>query len=370
MRGRIVILAVGLCSACDRAVEAPAFDADGEGGGPPPPLEERFEPVPTPHTPLPPAAPFGLPELDAAERAAMYAGPVDAIKPMRIHHIVGNETRHDLYFPFIRDRGGAYLGVAADANYTLIAVAKPRYAFLLDIDRAVINTHLVYSVLVPLAETPDALLAYFAEENRDSTLAILDSALPEADRVRARTTFRVVRHALEEHLTDISKQTDGGVPTTWMSNPEYYGYVRRMFETERIRIMPGNLGGDRSMATVSAAVRALGTTLTVVYESNAAEWFVFHKPYRDNMRALPVSADALLLRTIDTKPYRTRFGATFTPGDEKWNYNVHAMTDYQSGLGRDYLNRNLMLQIAEREGLLQRETGTVGLSVIAIDSPT
>jgi hypothetical protein len=363
VRSGDALIALGFVLACDRGVEVPAPDPSGDVivvEEEPVELAAR-EPEPEPEAP-----PYGLPELTDRERTAMYSGRVDTIKPMRIHHVVGNETRHDLFFPFIHDRGGAYLGVAADANYTLIAVAKPRYAFLLDIDRAVVNTHLVYSVLIPLAETPDALLDYFAEDNRDATLAILDRELPGADRVRARTTFRIVREALHEHLTEIRTQEHEGQPTTWMSDPDAYGYVRRMFITDRIRIMPGNLGGDRTMATVSRAIAELGTTLDVVYESNAAEWFLFHKPYIDNMRALPISDDAVLCRTIDTKPYRTRFGATFTPGDAKWNYNVHLLTDYRAGLGSQYQNRNAMLQVAEREGTLKRETGTVGLSVIAL----
>jgi hypothetical protein len=257
--------------------------------------------------------------------------------------------------------------VASDANYSLIAVAKPKYAFLIDIDRAVINTHLLYSVLVPLAETPDELLGYFAEGNRELALELLERELPESERARVQTTFKIVRHALHEHLTEIRTQSVDGEPTTWISNADAYGYVRRMFVTDRIRIMPGNLGGEHTMATVSAAIRELGTTLTVVYESNAAEWFLFHKPYIDNMRALPISADAVLCRTIDTKPYRTRYGATFTPGDAKWNYNVHALADYRDGLGSEYQNRNAMLQAAERDGTLQRDTGTPGLSLIAID---
>jgi hypothetical protein len=306
------------------------------------------------------APPHGLPHLTEAERKAMYTGSGDPTRPTRIHHVTSNESRHDLFFPYIRDRGGAYLGVASDHNYTLIAVARAEHAFLIDIDNAVVNTHRIYSVFVPLSETPDELIAYFADDARDTSLALLDEGLSDisaADRIRTKTTFKVVRRALHDHLLEMQARTHDGLPTTWVSDPRMYGYIRRMFETDRIRIMPGDLTGEHAMKAVANAVEALDEKINVYYESNAAEWFVFHRPYRDNVRGLPV----------DTKPARTQHGRTFTPADKRWNYNVHALSDYQEHLSDQYFNRNLMLQVAEREGRLQRETGTEGLSLIEVD---
>jgi hypothetical protein len=124
VRSRRLLIGLVLGLGCERADAMPLPAADGEGGhvavAAPREMAEPAEPEPSRE---PEAPPYGLPELTERERAAMYSGRADTIKPMRIHHVVGNETRHDLFFPFIRDRGGAYLGVAADANYTIIAVA-------------------------------------------------------------------------------------------------------------------------------------------------------------------------------------------------------------------------------------------------------
>ena len=364
------LLGLALLCACDRVTEetpppAPQLEAPEDVAV----VEPEPEPEPVAEA-APKAPPYGLAHLTEAERKAMYTGSGDTTRPTRIHHVTSNESRHDIFFPYIRDRGGAYVGVASDHNYTLIAVAKAKYAFLIDIDNAVVNTHRIYSVFVPLSETPDQLIAYFADDARDSSLALLDEGLSDvsaADRIRTKTTFKVVRRTLYEHLQEMKERTYGGVPTSWVSDPQLYGYIRRMYETDRIRIMPGDLTGENAMSSIAASVEALGEKINVYYESNAAEWFIFHRPYRNNVRGLPVSDDAVLIRTIDTKPARTHHGRSFTPADNRWNYNVHALSDYQEHLSDQYFNRNLMLKVAEREGRLQRETGTVGLSLIEID---
>ena len=57
--------------------------------------------------------------------------PVDEqVPPPRAHFLVGNETRHDLFAPVITGRGGAYLGVGGDQNYTLVAVSRASLVFL------------------------------------------------------------------------------------------------------------------------------------------------------------------------------------------------------------------------------------------------
>ena len=42
---------------------------------------------------------------------------------VRLHFLKSNERRHDLFFSALRGIGGGYLGVGADQNFTLAAIA-------------------------------------------------------------------------------------------------------------------------------------------------------------------------------------------------------------------------------------------------------
>ena len=66
------------------------------------------------------------PPLSEAQRAALLAGGDERIVSKREHFTVSNEYRHDLWFPYLRGLGGAYVGGASDQNYTLMAVARLR----------------------------------------------------------------------------------------------------------------------------------------------------------------------------------------------------------------------------------------------------
>jgi hypothetical protein len=82
-------------------------------------------------------------------------GPAGAAR----RFVVGNEGRHDLFGEALAGRGGALLCVGGDHCYTLLALAGPRHAYLIDHDRRVIELHAELGARVLGAADADALLA-------------------------------------------------------------------------------------------------------------------------------------------------------------------------------------------------------------------
>jgi hypothetical protein len=75
--------------------------------------------------------------------------------------VTSNESQHYLFMPYIKNLGGAYVGVAAEANYSFIAYSKSRFAFLLDYDVHVVRLHRMIKALVKDAATPKEFIARF-----------------------------------------------------------------------------------------------------------------------------------------------------------------------------------------------------------------
>ena len=80
-----------------------------------------------------------LTPLSDSDTEILSALPDEKPYNVRIHFLRSNERRHDVFFPALRQLGGGYIGVGADQNYTLAAVARAELLWLIDIDGDVVQ---------------------------------------------------------------------------------------------------------------------------------------------------------------------------------------------------------------------------------------
>lgn len=125
--------------------EAEPKPATEQTASAPDPAPEKAEPIAEAEPP-PPADPWG--PITEAQDKILWAGEEEARINTPEHYVKTNERRHDVWFPYIADKRGIYVGVAADQNYTLMAVAKAEFAFLIDLDWRVTELHRCYEVLI------------------------------------------------------------------------------------------------------------------------------------------------------------------------------------------------------------------------------
>ncbi len=71
----------------------------------------------------------------------------------RSDNLVSNEHTFQYVIPTLRRtvRGGVYLGVAPDQNFTYIVTVEPKMAFILDIRRGNLLEHLMYKAIIELS---------------------------------------------------------------------------------------------------------------------------------------------------------------------------------------------------------------------------
>lgn len=322
-----------------------------------------------PTLPRQPPTDAGPAELTEEQRRVLAEIPEERIFGSPVEHFtVSNEYRHDLWFPFLRGFGGAYVGVASDQNYTLIAAARSEFAFLIDLDRQVVDLHGIYAALIADSADPEAFLALMSNKPtaRRRSREVLLSALAgrtSADRARVMGFFDAQREVLSEYLEKVQQQKG-----SWLADPNAYRYIRAMFQTGRIRVLQGNLAGRKTMAGIAASATALGEAIHVLYLSNAEEYLFYTDRFANNVSALPRSPSSLLLRTIHE---RFLGWESCGEGDRRWNYQVQQLDDFarrlgDRGRGRN-TNRTSMLDLTLAEGVVQRRTR--GVSVIAPTRP-
>jgi hypothetical protein len=303
----------------------------------------------------------GLTKLDAQQRATLLEGDEDPPFTVDTHYIQSNETRHDLYFPYLEGSGGACIGVGSDQTFTVAAYAKCELLFMMDIDTRVVELHRIYEVLVPRAETPRALVDMWHEDAEASTQAVLEEAFADMDeraRKKLLVGFRVGRETVYRHLERVIARTVDGTNVSWLSDPEMFAHMQALYGTGRVRVMVGNLAGDKSLRTVAAACEALDVKVRALYMSNAEEYFKYIPDFVANIQALPADDRSVVLRTIYSKKWVHA---------DLWAYQVQPILDFQTRLNdRKNSSRNPMLAYATYAKELDREPGPTGLSLVAL----
>lgn len=323
-------------------------------------IEAEPEPV-ADVEPSPPADPWA--PITPEQKTILWAGDEETRITTPEHYVKTNERRHDVWFPYIADKRGVYVGVAADQNYTLMAVAKAEFVFLVDLDWRVTELHRAYEVLIEASEDPKTLHDRFLASNEEASVALIEAGLADLDpeiRRQAIISWRSARETVHKHLENVIARDQDGAQTSWLSNPDYYAHVRKLYLGDRVRMLVGDLTGPKTLQTVAAAAKGLGLPIQVLYLSNAEEYYDYTSQYRSNIGAFGIADDSVILRTIYSKKW--------VHADALWNYQVQPLADYQARLtDKKNTGRNNMLRHAELAGELEKNNAQVnGLSRVNI----
>jgi hypothetical protein len=263
--------------------------------------------------------------LSSEHARIVEAIPDENTEPPGEHYYRSNEWRQDLLRPHLADLGGAFVGVGADQNYTMAAMAGSELLVLVDYDPFIPWIHQIYGVLIREAATPEELIARFADENEAETVELLRSSLASHPRLaRMMRHFRGIRRAWHAYLERVQGLVRDGQPFSWLSSPELYAHVRGLFLAGRVIARNGDVTGTETMRAVGDACRRLGVTVRVVYFSNAEQFFEYTDGFIANMHALPSDDRTIALRTM-------RHRSVPNAVDGQWHWLVH---DYDDFLGR------------------------------------
>jgi hypothetical protein len=331
-----------LLSAC--APQRASAPPEPVGAAPPSvePIAAVEQPAPEP-APAPAPTPTPEPEplrvgshgpLTEAQRAILFGSPEDEVPAKRDgilgmheeeHYITGNERTLDLYHPHVADLGGGYLGVGTDQAYLIVDWARSDVAWLVDYDPEVQVVHELYRRFFAAAATPDEFLALWRKDGREAAKALL-----EADPARARqlvTAYDTYRAEIDKRLGKVKQRMEKVALPCYLTDLERYQRLRTMFEEGRIRPMLANLLDDRAVAGIAEAARTLEVPIRVLYLSNAEQYWRRYDPqYRQNVAALPLAEDAVLLRTL----LRVSI-------DKDFHYNVQPAQNYVKWLQAPYV---------------------------------
>ena len=257
-------------------------------------------------------------------------------------------------------RGGAFVGVGPDQNFSYIAAVRPRIAFMVDLRRDNLLEHLLLKAIFERAESRADYLALLfgrpaprpASEWRDRPLQeiveYLDAtpALPDTAADTRAQVLKVVRtfgvplsqadlstidrfHAsfiaagLDLRFTSLNRPSRSYYPTyrqlllerdldgnqaSFLVTEEAFRFVQQMQRHDRVIPVVGDLAGEHALREIGRLLRERGERLSAFYASNV-EYYLM----RDGSFERFVANLAALPRTPSSAIIRSCFGWTCGP---------------------------------------------------------
>jgi hypothetical protein len=269
-------------------------------------------------------------------------------------NFISNEAGYLRVLPALRRlgvRGGAYVGVGPDQNYSYIAELEPRLAVIVDIRRQNTLQHLYFKALFersptrldylerlfgrPLRRPPGRagstaiadLLARVDAAARDTSFAerklaearetirswkleLSDADLRAIDYVACAffdagpdlkfTSFNRGPRSQYPSLRQLLEETDGaGVAANYLASDLRFERIRKLHRENRILPIVGDFAGPQAFARVARELGRRGLQVRCLYTSNV-EFYLFRDDrwgaWIRNLRLLPLASDALVIR--------------------------------------------------------------------------
>lgn len=266
-------------------------------------------------------------------------------------NLVGNERPLQTVVPTLtlRTRGGVYLGVAPDQNFTYIVALEPAIAFIVDIRRGNLVEHLMYKAIVELSPNRAEFLSRLFSRPRPAGLddetpvaAMMDAYAPvrgseelyeanfrdietrlikthgfrlsDEDRTALASIYwqfysagPALRYSMGGMLrnmpdyADMVTSTDlDGQPRSYLSSEARYRWLRDFEERNLLVPIVGDFAGPKALRAVGRYVADHGAVVNAFYTSNV-EQYLFRNAvaarFYENVATLPIDERSIFLRS-------------------------------------------------------------------------
>jgi len=281
-------------------------------------------------------------------------------------NLISNERSYLQVLPALdaaKVRGGAYIGVGPDQNFSYIAAIRPSVAYIVDIRRDNMLLHLLFKALFAQSRTRVEYLALLTgrpvpgdiERWRTAPVEKLVSYIDgtparDVDALRRRfdaavtaigapsmpgdraTIDRFHRRFIADGLSlrfqsagrppqdynpnyrDLLVDRDGsGRQGNYLASEDAFQFVKALQQKDLVIPVTGNLAGPNAVVAVGKAIAARQERLSAFYVSNV-EFYLFSEGsfqhFAENLGHIPRSPNSVVIRSIFG-----RYASGSRPGD-------------------------------------------------------
>jgi len=324
-------------------------------------------------------------------------------------NLVSNEASYLHVVPKLEElgiRGGVYLGVGPEQNFTYIARTRPARAFILDIRRDNMVQHLMFKALFirgrtraeylsllfskPLNKnhkrlkdaTIGELVSYFDHTPTDEALfkrnlekikkmirddfgvTLTEDDLKSLDsmyrsfsfinlNLRYETSYgRSMQPYLPTLRTLLLERNLDGKQQNYLAAEEDYQFVRRLHEQDLIVPVTGDFAGPHALKAIGDYIRSLGERVSVFYTSNV-EYYLMRNgvfpQFVESVRRLPIDDRSVFIRSFFGFGYNHPEAVPGYFGSTHLQKMSNFLKLYDQGRYRSYYDLGIVDYISVRE---------------------
>ena len=279
------------------------------------------------------------------------------------HYVTSNEKYPYYFKPYVKNLGYGYVGIGADQNYTLIAWARSSIVWLMDYDIVIVWVHKVHRAFILNSPTAQDFMSFWKKQNAKKSLKLLRRLYKgEKDLWGILRVYRRYRGKIERVFKKEFARKNRKLFENWLTTPKHYQYIRKLYQLNRIRLMPGDLLKHNTLKGTAIAAKKMGALVRIVYTSNAEENWPFPKHYRNYFKPMPFDKYSIIVRSLSDPHWRTKKYSYF-------HYNLQSAQDYKRKLNlkskrgyRGYFyNRVQVFMLRHRIQVYKKPISTLGL---------
>ncbi|MEW5976600.1 MAG: hypothetical protein AB1898_12430 [Acidobacteriota bacterium] len=262
----------------------------------------------------------------------------------------------------LKVRGGVYLGVGPEQNFTYIARTRPSLAIIVDIRRQNQLYHLLFKAL--FESSRDRLeylsllfcrplsvnLKWQRERDVESLMAVLEAIAPE-ERLYEKNFEKLESHIRRQQKFDLTAADSNALreiyreffdrqmeirfrsygrpshnyyPTfkeisleknlngdygNYLSSEDDFQFLKNLHSRNLIVPVVGDFAGTKTLKAIGKYLEEIGETLSVFYVSNVEFYLIQNgvfRQYGENIKALPIDDNSLFIRAYFRFPHPER----------------------------------------------------------------
>ena len=271
-------------------------------------------------------------------------------------NVVSNETSYLHVLDAMRRvgvKGGAYIGVGPDQNFSYIAAVRPEVAFMFDIRRDAMLEHQLFKAVFAMsrnrleylciltAKPVPADVAGWKDSSINALVSFIDKTSAsvefakssEADiEARARSfgiplsdndvgvlaLYRAafIRFGLDVQYSSLNGNMSMNMPDwrnlllevdragnqlNYLAADSLFQFVKKMEAENRIIPVTGNAAGATALRRIGDEIRARGLTVSALYMSNVEQYLfrdLVFNAFADNVATLPRTERSVIIRSL------------------------------------------------------------------------
>jgi hypothetical protein len=215
------------------------------------------------------------------------------------HYYKGNETRYDLWYKYIKDLGGAYVGVGPDQNYSFIGVAKSKLVVLMDYDIHVLSTHRMYMLLTKHATKPSQVYEWLKRKYKKKVAKWADAEYSKEDARWVKIVHNGAGNFIRKHhYFRLRRAKRNPKVQYWLSSQVIFDHWKKLVEANRIKLVLGDLRIGKTMTEIGDILKKLKIKTRVQYFSNAEEFWYYTPGFKKAAINMPYDNKTIILRSV------------------------------------------------------------------------